>query len=342
MKKKKIFLILTMILILMLSGYILPIAIINNFTKVTLISPYTIDVYNDVNVSGEIKEVDVSQVVSNIPIITNNVLVKVGDDVKANQPIATIDRYATQDAILSIVDNLMQTSSYMQNMTELFTLLDMFGVDIAELNNNINDEVLAVSANTIPTTIKATADGTITSLDLVKGGIIFPQSVVCTISKTDELYVELQINEDNINQVTVGDIVLFKSIANEDDMYQGKITTIFPTATKSYQGITQKTVVGAYVELDEKYENLKAGYNIVGVIKDNTKTNALILPYETIMQDSNNNEFVYIYEENRAIKQIITTGKELPQGVEILSGVTENSTIIYNSKDVKNHGDIVL
>lgn len=340
MKKRKIILTITMIMILIFSGYVIPVAITNNFTKVTLISPYTIDVSNDIYVTGEVKEVDVSQVMTNIPMITNNVLVKVGDTVTANQPIATIDKYATQEAIFSLIDNLIEIGEYLPSLSYIIETLELYGIDIEDLD--IDNQVVEVSYNTVPASIKATADGTITSLDLVKGGVIFPQSVVCTISKTDELYVQLDISENNINQVKVGDKVLLKSIATADEIYEGEITTIFPTATKSYQGTTQKTVVGAYVELNEKYENLKAGFNIVGVVKDDENTQALILPYETVLQDSDNNEYVYLYYEKRAIKQIITTGKELAQGVEILSGVTENSMVIYNPKDIKNHGDIVL
>lgn len=340
MKKRKIILIITMIMILIFSGYVIPVTITNNFAKVTLISPYTINVSNDIHVTGEVKEVDVSQVMTSIPMITNNVLVKVGDTVTANQPIATIDKYATQEAIFSMIDNIIQIGEYLPSMSYLMEMLEFYGIDIEDLD--IDNQVVSVSYNSVPATLKATADGTITSIDLVKGGVIFPQSVVCTISKTDELYVQLDINENNINQVEVGDKVLLKSVATQDEIYEGEITTIFPTATKSYQGTTQKTVVGAYVELHEKYENLKAGFNIIGVVKDDNNTQTLILPYETILQDSDNNEYVYLYHGKRAIKQIITTGQELAQGVEILSGVNENSLVIYNSKDVKNHGDIVL
>lgn len=341
MKKKKVFLILTLILVLILSGYILPITIANNFTKVTLINPYITTVTQDIYISGEVKELDVSQVITNIPLVPNNVLVKVGDTVTINQTLATIDKYATQDAIMSLANSVVQASSY-TNIGNYLDVFEKYGIDLTSPIDDINDNVLAVSTSALPTSIKANTDGVITSIDLVKGNINMPQEIVCTISKTDQLYVQIDINEANITQINVGDSVLFKAVATNDEIFQGNITTIFPTATKVYQGTTQKTVIGAYVELTDSYSNLKPGYNITGVVKDNTTSTALVLPYETIQQDENNDEYVYIYENNRAVKQIITTGRELPQGVEILSGVTTNSNVIANSSQVKTHGSIVV
>lgn len=352
MKKKKLFLILTLVLILILSGYIIPMTMVKSYPKVSLVNPYMIDISNDIHISGEVKEIDVNQVVTTLPVVPNDVLVKVGDKVEINQTIATIDKIATQNAIINFANMIINTSAYLPDITELLDIFENYGVHFEYENsqlvnvdlakNNLSNQVEKVANTTLPTEIKATTDGVITSIDLIKGSVTSPQSVVCTISKTDELYVQLEINEQNISQIEVGDKVIFKAIATDDEKYQGIITTIFPTASKVYQGTTQKTIVGAYVELDETYDNLKAGYNITGVVKDSENEQTLILPYETIKQDENNNEYVYIYEQNRAIKQIITTGRELAQGVEIISGLNENSKVIFNSNDVKTHGEIVV
>lgn len=352
MKKKKIFIILTLILVLMLSGYIIPITIVNNYAKVTLISPYTIDVIQDIHITGEVKEVDVAQVITPLPLVPSNVLVKVGDTVTANQTLATIDKNATVDAIISLANTIISAGVYLPDFTQMLGIFGGYGIDFEYENSllvsanysqeNLSNQVEEAATKALPIAIKATANGVITSMEMVRGSMTAPQGVVCTISNTDELYVQLQINESNIQEIEVGDKVLFKAIATDDEKYMGTITTIFPTASKVYQGSTQKTVVGAYVELDEVYENLKPGYNITGVVKENESIQAMILPYESVLQDEDDNEYVYIYEEQRAIKQIITTGRELAQGVEVLTGVSESTIVIANPNEVTSAGSVVL
>lgn len=348
MKKKKKFILLTLILILILSGYIIPITIVNTFPKVTLVTPQLVAVTNDIHILGEVKELQVSQVTTALPIVPSNVFVKVGDSVEIDQTLATVDTTATQKAIISLIDTIIGAGTYLPNINEMLQLFNYYGIDFEYENsqlvskdfvqNNISSQV----KNNLPTTIKSTTNGVITSLDLVKGSMTYPQSIVCTISQTDQMYVEIQINESNINSINEGDKVIFKATATQDEKYTGSITTIYPTASKVYQGTTQKTVIGAYVELDEIYQNLKPGYNIIGVIKENENNQALILPYEAVAQDEYNQEYVYIYDEKRAIKQLVTTGQELPQGVEILSGVNENSLVINNPQDVQTPGNVVI
>lgn len=350
MKKKKKFILLTLILILVLSGYIIPIAVVNNLTNVTLINPFVVEVVHDIHVAGEVKEVDVSQVVTALPLVPSDILVKVGDTVTANQTLATVDKSATTEAIINFANTVITASAYIPDLTGALDLFENSGINFEYENSKLVNSTLSSQTlsnqvekvtSSIPSAIKATTEGVVTSLDLVKGSMTMPQEIVCTISKTDQLYVQLEIGESNINQVAVGDNVIFKAIATEHEKYTGTITTIFPTASKVYQGTTQKTIVGAYVELDEVYENLKPNYNVTGVVKNST-TQAMVLPYETVQQDGDNNEYVYLYEDGRAVKQIITTGQELPQGVEVLTGVTLSSVVIANSSQVKSAGSIVI
>jgi multidrug efflux pump subunit AcrA (membrane-fusion protein) len=63
-----------------------------------------------------------------------------------------------------------------------------------------------------------------------------------------------------------------------------------------------------------------------------------VVPFESILQDDNGQEYVFAFKNGRAIRQNITTGDEYDTGVEVLTGITAGETIIDDPPDSLSNG----
>ena len=55
-----------------------------------------------------------------------------------------------------------------------------------------------------------------------------------------------------------------------------------------------------------------------------------MVPFESVRQDKDNVEYVYVYQNGRAVRQDIETGEETSDGVEVLSGLTGGEIVLFN------------
>ncbi|MFZ2538067.1 MAG: HlyD family efflux transporter periplasmic adaptor subunit [Oscillospiraceae bacterium] len=308
--------------IIVLSTFI-PEAIENMVTSVELISPQRSIVSEDVYTNGVIEEISKKDIFVELPIVPEKVNVQIGDYVQAQDVIASVDTAATQAALFNLADSTnLIPQEYMAVIGKL----------------NVSEQMIK---DYIPTEIVSPTSGTVTSINLIAGAMATPKTTVCTISKTDVMRVKMTIDEIDADEVRKGDVVVFKASATGDVKYTGKIERVFPTATKTIAGTSQVTVVGIYVALDANYSRLKPGYSVNGVVKKQGDIVAMTIPYEAILQDDNNQEYIYVYEGGRAIRKNITTGEEFPDKVQVTFGIEQDDKIIINVADIKGNNAIV-
>lgn len=305
--------------------FFIPHALVALTPEIEVIVPVKGESSVDIYIDGVVEQQSKKDIVTALPIVPEEIMVSVGDRVKKNDVIATVDAAATQAAIFSLVDaSKLIPQEYIET--------------IGGLAMAVTDE--AVSSK-IPSSLKSPADGVITAMTLVKGAISTPTQAVCTISMLDELRINMNVGESDAAMVSEGDRVSFTAFATKDKEYFGTVTRIFPAAQKVLVGTAQKTVVGMYIQPDERYEQLKPGYTVSGAILPKTQNECLTLPYEVIAQDDSNNEFVYCYENSRAVKKYIKTGEEFAAGVEILEGLSQHDRVIKNPQAIKEENSLV-
>lgn len=277
----------------------------------------------DIYINGCIEANNEKDIIAEIPIVPEKIYYSVGDKVEANSVIADIDVPATQAALF----NIAQTVS----------AIPQEYIDVVK-NFNIDEDIIK---SYIPTQITAPTDGVITSMDLTEGVIATPKSTALTISKIDKLRVKVSVNELQADKVKFGDKVVFKASATGEEKYLGRIERIFPTATKTIVGTTQSTVVSMYVTMDNKYERLKPGYTVNGVIKQPVNKTVNVLPYESVLQDENNQEYVYLVFENKLQRCNVKTGNDMKTGVEIISPDLVSQKVVKNASQIKKPDNFV-
>ena len=127
---------------------------------------------------------------------------------------------------------------------------------------------------------------------------------------------KIQINENDIYLVKIGQKVIIKCNALGYKILYGKLANISDSAYKTVYSNMKTTVVDAFVQIDD-HENdlLKTGYTLsADIIYDSIKK-AKIVPYSALAQDDNAQYYVYLIDDGWAKKKYVSVEYECTNGV---------------------------
>ena len=271
-----------------------------------------------VTANGTIEEKSAKNISVDYPIVAKNVYFSAGDSIKKGDVIADIDK---EMSAAMIADKYKTDPSSLPNNV------------VFALSNAENSSNLGTLKKLIPDSVVSTSSGKLTSLKLAEGELS-QSGIVATVSARSNLCVCMQVNESDISQVKKGQSVLFSGAGFSGKTYSGRITKVATTAKKQINSISQETVVDVTASINDADSNLKAGFSVVGSIAVSNEIKVNVLPYEAVRQDDDGNEFVYVYKNGKANKQIVLTDRELQNGIEIKSGITNKDFIIYKANEL--------
>lgn len=167
--------------------------------------------------------------------------------------------------------------------------------------------------------IKSKIDGRLYSLLKEKGELVRPEGPIAVIGSANDFYLELQVDENDIAKVNVGQKVLITLNSYKNQSFEATITkvnTIMNERTRSF------TIEAKFNKTPSKlYPNLSVEANIIL----RSQQNALTIPRNYLIEDT-----YVLNESNEKIK--VETGLKDYRKVEILSGITENDVIVKPEK----------
>ena len=271
------------------------------------VSVYTVEpqsVSDSIDCSGKIEAQSSEEIFSKYPCIASNVLVSSGDYVKKGDVLFEVDKDATREVIA--------TSA---------------GVSAG-----------FISPSQLPDNVTSDIEGKISIVNVTDGGIVTTDQPCAVIIKDEDIQVQISIPENSIKYSRIGQKVLVSGPAFYKDSYVGELTHISEYARQQISGTNTETVVDAVITLHEKDESLKPGLTVKSNIEISSNDNCVIVPYSYIMQDDLNHEYVYIFENGRAVKRVIETGKEYREGFEVVSGLGLGDLIVQDVKEIKKDG----
>jgi multidrug efflux pump subunit AcrA (membrane-fusion protein) len=280
--------------------------IVQSYTDVTIFEVQAETVEETVTCTGKVETAEADNVYLDVPCVAGAVNVEAGDIVQEGDALFTVDVEATNEVL----------SSFGEVSTMIVSSL-------------------------ITKTVTAPVSGTVSSLNVAEGELVSADTPCVVISSSDVLKVTVAIDENYLKNVQIGQTVFVSGTAFSKDSYMGTITDISSSARQKYTGTTSETVVDAVITLNETDESVKPGLTAKSTIHISEIPDCITIPYEYVLQDNNNCEFVYIYQNGRAVKRIIETGEEFYNGFEILSGLSAGENVITNPEDITKSGEIV-
>lgn len=268
--------------------------------------------YNECVVgTGELTYLGQHDITSSLPLVIEKLLVREGDIVEVGDTVATIDR----DSSAALIESLGQVSALAISATNLSTAVAL-----------------------LPEKITSDCSGRVISA-ANSGQAVQSGYSVATVAQTEELAVTAAISELDIAEIAVGQSVRFYLAAYPDEVFFGKVSAISQAARSQYNGAVLETVVDVTVTPDAPDERLKSGLSAEVEIQLSEPRSICVLPYSAIAQDDTG-EYVYVYENGRAVRRDVFTGAEFADGTEIKKGVSANDVIFENPQEIADRNYI--
>lgn len=272
-----------------------------------------------------------------MPGTITKIYVKPGEQLKAGQILAETDARTIQQSIQALQSNLNFVNELYEKQKKLWE--QKIGTEVQYLQvksqkENLEKTLASLQEQLRMTKIISPIDGTVDAVDIKVGQMVAPGVPAIRVVNYNQLKVKADIPENYINQIHTGNPV--QIIAGESDTINSKLSYV----ARTINNITRTFNVEVYVG---NHPTLHTNQMVVLNINNYTSNKPVIaVSINYIQTDIDNKKFVYVVENNRAVKRYITVGKMSDDKVEILSGLNEGDQIIKSGIDIKDNTPVVI
>ena len=348
---------------------VIPTTIIQKVSATGKIQP-ELEIKISSEVSGEIIELPVKE---GQMVKKGDLLVRINPDIYQS----VVKRSAA--SLETVRASLQQSSATLKEAEESYkrnkVLFDKGVISKSDWDKAVQSAMASVSEaqdNLKKTIIYSPTDGTISKLSVelgerVVGTMQMTGTEIMRVANLHNMEVEVDVNENDIVKISVGDSVNVEVDAYLKRVFKGTVTNIANTAntTTSADQVTNFKVKihieeASYKDLSESkpvgYSPFRPGMTATVDIITQTKKDAVAVPISAIIvkkkseidpktpkeEADKKQEAVFVLKDGKAELRAVTTGIQDNVNIEILSGVAKDEEIItgpYNviSKTLKNN-----
>ena len=293
------------------------------------------------------------------------------DAAKADLNSAMSDRDGKKSAYDSAVSNRQSAEQTLQSAKDSAATaarsLDSASASAANTQNTANNNIisqyqaartneLSSKANTLSSqqeiakskeelskaVVRASQDGTVTNVNIVKGQTYSGTDAV-VIDNVTSLKATADIDEAQIPQIAVGQKVQIKTDATGDEILEGTVSFVSPTATKNSTKTTEgesstasvsksRATYRVDVTLDTLNENLRLGMTAKMTFITADAKNALVVPTTDLQTDADGNKYVVVQNANGSTKNVtVTPGISDDFYTEIKDGKLKEGDVIVEA-----------
>lgn len=294
-----------------------------------------------------------SKEISVVPTIPGKVMgyhFEVGDTVKENQVLFSVDSATLNDQLRSAEVNynaaklsLANTEKTYNNNKVLFEQGIIAEAEIDQMklgyeSAKANIEALEVNMDILKKqigdcTVTSPMSGVIVSRNIERGSYASPSIPAYVIMDLSTIKVEVGVSEQAVNNIKLGDEVQVNMSAASATPLKGKITTISPASSQS----------GTYtvkIELNNKDGIIKSGMLADVIFTKEKAENVLVLPANAVIT-KNGETYVYVVENNVAKKTPVTIGIQTGETLEITSDLPVGTQVVTRGQTYISDGEQV-
>lgn len=148
-----------------------------------------------------------------------------------------------------------------------------------------------------------------------------------------KVQIRAAVPESRLRQVAVGQRVRVTGAAFGAEAYSGTVAELGAAAHTTAAG---GTVVDAVIALDAADESLRCGLTARAGICVARVEDGLLLPYDCLSTDDGN--YVYVYQNGRAVRRNVQLAAELSDGALVASGLEAGERVIRTPDTVPGDG----
>lgn len=176
------------------------------------------------------------------------------------------------------------------------------------------------------TKVKSPISGIVTSRSVNVGDYVNKSLVVANVVDISKLKVKLNVAENDVFNLKVGDSVKVSTDVYPGITFNGKIETI------SDKGDAAHTYPVEVIFSNSKKYPLKAGMFGTVAFNFKSKTEKLLMPRDALI-GSVKNPKVFAIENGIAVKKDIVVGNSFGDEFEVLSGLKEGDNVVVNGQN---------
>jgi len=186
--------------------------------------------------------------------------------------------------------------------------------------------------NLAKTEITAPFTGRIAEVNLEVGEMAGTQPVISIIDLSS-IKIKTYVSEKNINNLELNQSVEVDFNAL-DHKLAGKIANISPALNQEKLGFPVE------INVDNSSNLIKAGMYAEVKIQTDYSAGKVVIPKQALIQEDDQS-YVYIVKDNKAVKKEVSTGLTNTKDVEILSGVSAGDRVITVGAEQVSDGNQV-
>ncbi len=338
--KKRFVLLLVPMLLGSLLAY-LPTIIYKIAVPVNTVKPEAITYQRTISYIGQVEPSDTKEIYLETAVIPSNIFVEPGDYVRKGELLASIDTQLTKTVLAQGVytSDENQTKKKKKLLEEYGKAYGLTDEAAAQVFNTRTTSPVQRSEDAlfIPSDLFSPMDGIVTQVNLSADTLCSPNKAAIVVNSIESCKVTIQLRQSDVDEIQVGTAALIQGEGLNGRTYQAVVQKIFPTAQKEYNGFTSETVVQTELIVYDWDENLKSGYSVEVVLMPEEPVKYFSLPYEAVCQDKDNTEYVLVAQNGRAVRRNIVTGVEMPEAVEIQSGLSFWDDVILSPSGLEEN-----
>lgn len=292
---------------------------------------------NYIDVQGRVDADENIALSTEMPGTVTKINVKPGDEVAAGQVLAETDARAINQQMSDLQTNAALVNQLYEKQKNLWD--QKIGTEMQFLQSKTNKESMekklsALNEQLRMSKIISPISGTIDAVDIKLGQAIAPGFPAIRVINFSNLKVKADVAESYASKIKKGSevIVHFPDMKDSVIAKVNFVSRAINNASRTFS---------VEVLLDDKKEyhpNMVARLNINDY---QSPQPAITVPVRIIQKDEANLPFVFVAENGKAKKCLVTIGKEYRGQSEILSGLKEGDMLVTLGYDLINDGDMI-
>ena len=254
---------------------------------------------------------------------------------KVEKIYVTVGDYVKKDAVLLSFPTDNPAANYFQakvafensktTYDRMSNLYKSGGISLQDLDNaKAGFEVAKANWNAVAQTVKVKApiSGYVTKVNVRESDNINHGDPLFTISKINKMKAKLWVSETEINNINVG---LQAFTIRNNQKIKGRVVQVDMAMDQDVQAFQ------AIVEFDNSNKILKCGTTVEVKIQTYSNPETIIVERKNIITHEGK-AYVYIVKKGKAIRKIVTSGKQQGLDIEITQGLIPGDELIVEGQ----------
>ena len=236
-----------------------------------------------------------------------------------------VSKAQLEQAELAALPNQLEVAEKQVNQAE---------IAVKQAEEQLNQAEVSYSQavdNLDNTVVRAPMEGVISTLNVKKGQLASNGQVAVTIVDLDKVYIQIDLTEDIVNRLEIGQEVEVKIPAAFEGSRTSIVDYISPTADVGNKLYSVK------IYIDNEDKKIRPGMN--GEVNLNIdKIDSVIAISNNAVLDEDGENIVFVVEDNRAVRKVVELGFDNGEYVEIKEGLSEGEELIIKGQHYVEDG----